>query len=66
LRFRIPKAGARVSGIADPFDGHIDEFRIAHVQRSAGWIETTWNNTSDPGAFAAAAAEEQEGGQPPP
>jgi hypothetical protein len=37
-----------VSGIADPFNGHIDEFRISHVQRSDGWIETTWNNMSDP------------------
>jgi hypothetical protein len=37
-----------VSGLADPFNGHIDEFRIAHVQRSDGWIETTWNNLSDP------------------
>jgi hypothetical protein len=27
------------SGIADPFNGHIDEFRIAHVQRSDGWSE---------------------------
>jgi hypothetical protein len=27
--------------IADPFNGHIDEFRIAHVQRSDGWITTT-------------------------
>jgi hypothetical protein len=26
-----------VSGIADPFNGHIDEFRIAPVQRSDGW-----------------------------
>jgi hypothetical protein len=51
-----------VSGITDPFNGHIDEFRIAHVQRSDGWIETTWNNMSDPGAFAVAGAEEQEGG----
>jgi hypothetical protein len=51
-----------VSGIADPFIGHIHEFRIAHVQRSDGWIETTWNNVGDPGAFAAAGAEEQEGG----
>jgi hypothetical protein len=33
--------GRHVSGIADPFNGHIDEFRIAHVQRSDGWIETT-------------------------
>ena len=57
-----------MSGIADPFSGHIDEFRIAHVQRSDGWIETTWNNMSSPGAFAAAVAEEQEGGsgEPPP
>ena len=29
--------GRHVSGIADPFNGHIDEFRIAHVQRSDGW-----------------------------
>lgn len=40
--------GRHVSGIADPFNGHVDEFRIAHVQRSDGWIETTWNNMSDP------------------
>jgi hypothetical protein len=58
--------GRHVSGIADPFNGHIDEFRIAHVQRSDGWIETTWHNMSDPGAFAAAGAEEQQGGEPPP
>ena len=58
--------GRHVSGIADPFNGHIDAFRIAHVQRSDGWIATTWNNMSDPGAFAAAGAEEQEGGEPPP
>jgi hypothetical protein len=32
----------------------IDEFRIAQVQRSDGWIATTWNNMSDRGAFAAA------------
>jgi hypothetical protein len=55
-----------VSGIADPFSGHIDEFRIPHIQRSDGWIETTWNNMSDPGAFAVAAAEEQAGSEPPP
>ena len=60
--------GRHVSGIADPFNGHIDEFRIAHVKRSDGWIETTWNNMSDPGAFAVAGAEEQDGGngEPPP
>jgi hypothetical protein len=60
--------GRHVSGVADPFNGQIDEFRISHIQRSDGWIETTWNNMSDPGAFAVAGAEEQEGGdgEPPP
>src|SRR5919106_4935039 len=58
--------GRHVSGIADPFNGHIDAFRIAHVQRSDGWVATTWNNMSDPGAFAVASAEEQEDGEPPP
>jgi hypothetical protein len=57
--------GRHASGIADPFNGHIDEFRISHVQRSDGWIATTWNNLSNPGAFAVAGAEEQEGGEPP-
>jgi hypothetical protein len=49
-------------------NGRIDEFRISHVQRADGWIETTWNNMSDPDAFAVAGAEEQEGGDgaPPP
>jgi hypothetical protein len=44
-----------VSGIANPFNSHIDEYRISHVQRSVGWIETTYN-MSDPGAFAGAGA----------
>jgi hypothetical protein len=55
--------GRHVSGIADPFNGHIDEFRMSHIQRSDGWIETTWHNMSDPGAFA---VEEQERGPPRP
>jgi Concanavalin A-like lectin/glucanases superfamily len=58
--------GRHVSGIADPFNGHIDQFRISHVQRSDGWIATTWNNMSDLAGFGEAAAEEQEGGEPPP
>jgi hypothetical protein len=58
--------GRHVSGIADPFNGHIDEFPISRIQRSDGWIETIWNNTSHPGVFAVAGAEEQEGGEPPP
>jgi hypothetical protein len=55
-----------VSGVTDSPNGHIDEFRIAHVQRSDGCIATTWNNMSDPSAFTVAGAEEQEGGAPPP
>ena len=54
-----------MSGVANPFNGHIDEFRIAHIQRSGGWIETTWNNMSNPGAFEVAGGEEQAGGEPP-
>lgn len=55
-----------MSGTVNLFNSHIDNFRISHIQRSDGWIETTWNNISAPGAFAVAGAEEQEGGEPPP
>jgi hypothetical protein len=41
-----------------PVKQSFDEFRIAHVQRSDGWIETTWNNMSEPRASAVAAPEE--------
>jgi hypothetical protein len=58
--------GRHVSGIADAVNGHIEAIRIAHVQRSDGWIATTWHTLSDPGAFAAAWAGEREGGDPPP
>jgi hypothetical protein len=27
----------------------IDEFRISHIRHSDGWIETTWNNMTNPG-----------------
>jgi len=32
--------GRHVSGLAHPFNGHIEEFRISHVQRTDGWIAT--------------------------
>lgn len=35
------RARARVSGVADPCNGRIDEFRIVHVQGSDDWIATT-------------------------
>jgi hypothetical protein len=61
-----PRSATHQRWHGDPFNGHIDEFRIAHVQRADGWIETTWNNMSDPGAFAVEGVEEQEGGEPLP
>ena len=58
--------GWHVSVVADPVKGHIDEFPIAHVQCSDGWIEITRRNMSNPSAFATARTEEQQGGEPPP
>jgi len=62
---RCPSISTQLPSASDAI-GHIYEFRIAHVQRSDGWIETTWNNMSDPDAFAEAGAEEQDGGELPP
>jgi len=33
------------------FNGFIDEIRISNIARSAGWIETKYNNQSDVGSF---------------
>jgi hypothetical protein len=55
-----------VSGVADPFNGHIEESCIAPVQRCDGWIEINWNDRIGPGTFAVAAAEEQGGNEPLP
>jgi hypothetical protein len=54
--------GIGLSGFPDPFNGHIDEFHIAHLQRSDGWIATTWNNISDASAFAAVRPEGNKAG----
>jgi hypothetical protein len=40
--------GRHVNRIAGPFNGRIDEFCIYHVQRSDGWIETTWARAPGP------------------
>ena len=42
------------------FLGLIDEVRVSNVARTAGWIETEYNNQSDVGAFLTIGAEEQE------
>ena len=34
-----------------PFNGRIDEFRIANTDRSAEWILTEFRNQDDPGSF---------------
>ncbi|MFW9833695.1 MAG: DUF2341 domain-containing protein [Candidatus Thorarchaeota archaeon] len=43
------------------WDGQIDEVRISDVVRSAGWIQTEFNNQYDPAAFYSAGAEESAG-----
>ena len=48
--------------MTDPFAGHIDELRIAHVPRSDGWIEINSNDRSGPGTLAIAAARLSIGG----
>jgi hypothetical protein len=56
--------GRHVSDLAAPSNGHVDAFRISHVQCCDGWIQTTCNNMSCPSAFAVAGAEAQDGGEP--
>jgi hypothetical protein len=51
------------------WQGNIDEVRISNVARSAGWIQTEYNNQNwpdpnDPNAFYALAAQETLGGCP--
>ncbi len=37
--------------VRNEFDGIMDEVRILNTQLSAAWIETEYNNQSDPGSF---------------
>ncbi|MGQ9590123.1 MAG: LamG-like jellyroll fold domain-containing protein [Planctomycetota bacterium] len=41
--------------------GSIDEFRLSHCARSAGWIGTQYINQSDPASFSVIGAEESAG-----
>ena len=54
--------GRHAGRLADPFNGHIDEFRIARVQRSDGWIATMIHYGRS-GASAVAGAEKWKGGE---
>ncbi len=41
------------------FNGVIDEVRVSSVERTAGWVETEYNNQSDPFTFFNYGAEEE-------
>jgi hypothetical protein len=41
----------RTTWVADPFKGIIDEVRVSNIARSAQWIQTEYNNQSDPSSF---------------
>jgi len=41
------------------FDGFIDEVRISNTNRSAGWIQTEYNNQFNPGIFHGAPGSEE-------
>jgi hypothetical protein len=46
-------------------DGLMDEIRICNVQRSAGWIQTEYNNQNDPQSFLSVSLEESIDNTPP-
>ncbi len=52
------RIGSRVDGSL-LFNGVIDEVRVSSVERSAGWVETEYNNQSDPFTFFNFGAEEE-------
>jgi len=41
------------------FNGTIDEVRVSNTGRSAGWIETSYNNQNNPGSFYTVGNEEE-------
>ena len=43
-------------GWSSPWVGDLDEVRISRVARSAGWIQTEYNNQDDPTTFSTAGA----------
>jgi len=57
--------GENITGVADPFDGLIDEIRISTLVRSDAWITATYRNLSDPVSFLVAGSEETEDGGGP-
>ncbi|MGD9306249.1 MAG: C25 family cysteine peptidase, partial [Desulfobacterales bacterium] len=45
------RIGDNATGADQPFDGIIDEVRISSVARSDAWLNTEYNNQSDPSTF---------------
>jgi hypothetical protein len=56
--------GTPSEGVADPFNGHIDGFRI--LQRSDYWIGIAWNKHEGPWCFRRGRDRGAKGGEPPP
>ena len=54
--------GINAGSTDDPFHGGIDEVRISDTRRTAGWIQTEYNNQNDPATFFTVGAEETSGG----
>jgi biopolymer transport protein ExbB len=50
------RLGNRIAGDR-AFDGTIDEARLSHVARSAGWIDTSFRNQSRPATFLSVGSE---------
>jgi hypothetical protein len=48
------------------FNGNIDEVRISNTARSAAWIQTSFNNQSDPATFFLLGPQQTSSGPPPP
>jgi hypothetical protein len=45
------RIGDNATGADEPFDGIIDEVRISSTSRSDDWLNTEYNNVSDPATF---------------
>ncbi|MDD1670894.1 MAG: DUF2341 domain-containing protein, partial [Methanomicrobiales archaeon] len=56
---QVMRIGNYGGGTSRSFDGIIDEIRISHVIRSAGWIQTEYNNQNNPGSFFASIGAEE-------
>jgi hypothetical protein len=47
------------AGEDEPVDGTVDELRVSHIERSAEWIQTEYNNQYSPSTFHTVGSEEE-------